>query len=250
LNPPDKASEPIWKSDETLRAGEAAVSVSDDGKIFATVRNSWTMPPEVWAGPPGAWTLRTHVNAALKPLWGRSEKLRWTSDGMSIQGWLLYPTNYDPSKKYPLVVSVHGGPASTKKSGWPFGHFDMSVLSSQGYFVFFPNPRGSYGSGDAFTRANVKDFGHGDLRDIEAGIDRTIARLPIDASRIGIAGWSYGGYMTMWAVTQSRTGKATMAKIASTNGCCVISAQPYTTTQRYMPAVRPSATSKTSKPPP
>jgi dipeptidyl aminopeptidase/acylaminoacyl peptidase len=211
LNPVDKATLPVWKGDETLRAGEGAVSVSEDGKTFATVRNSWTMVPEVWAGPAGAWSQQTHVNAALKPLWGRSEKLHWTSDGMSIQGWLLYPASYSPSKKYPLVVSVHGGPASTKKSTWPFGHFDMSVLSSQGYFVFFPNPRGSYGSGDAFTRANVKDFGHGDLRDIEAGIDRIVARLPIDANRIGIAGWSYGGFMTMWAVTQSRRFKAAVA---------------------------------------
>jgi len=211
LNPADRTSESIWKGDETLRAGDGAVSVSDDGKTFATVRNSWTMVPEVWAGPPDTWSLRTHVNAALKPLWGRSEKLHWTSDGMSIQGWLLYPADYSPAKKYPLVVSVHGGPASTKKSAWPFGHFDMSVLSSQGYFVLFPNPRGSYGSGDKFTRANVKDFGHGDLRDIEAGVDQVTARLRIDANQIGIAGWSYGGYMAMWAVTQSQRFRAAVA---------------------------------------
>ena len=79
----------------------------------------------------------------------------------------------------------------------------MTALSSQGYFVLFPNPRGSYGAGEVFTQGNVKDFGYGDLRDINAGVDEAIAQLPIDPNRIGIAGWSYGGYMTMWAVTQT-----------------------------------------------
>ena len=68
------------------------------------------------------------------------------------------PLNYDETKKYPLVVSVHGGPAAAKKPAWP-GAFDMSLLSSQGYFVLFPNPRGSFGEGETFTKANVRDFG-------------------------------------------------------------------------------------------
>ncbi len=211
LNPSDKVSETLWKGDETLRAGENAISVSDDGKTLASARSSWNMAPEVWAGPAGEWSQRTHDNAALKPLWGRSEKLHWTSDNAPVEGWLLYPANYNPAKKYPMVVSVHGGPAAARKSSWPAGHFDMSVLSSQGYFVLFPNPRGSYGAGEAFTHANVKDFGHGDLRDINAGVDQAIAKLPIDPNRIGIAGWSYGGYMTMWAVTQSKRFRAAVA---------------------------------------
>ena len=203
LNPADKVSETLWQGDETLTAGENVVSVSDDGKTLATVRNSWTMAPEVWAGATGEWTQRTHNNDSLKLLWGRSEKLHWTSDNAPVEGWLLYPENYSPSKKYPMVVSVRGGPASAKRPAWPAGHFDMSVLSSQGYFVLFPNPRGSYGAGESFTQGNVKDFGYGDLRDINAGVDQAIAQLPIDPNRVGIAGWSYGGYMTMWTVTQS-----------------------------------------------
>jgi dipeptidyl aminopeptidase/acylaminoacyl peptidase len=69
--------------------------------------------------------------------------------------------------------------------------------------VFSPNPRGSYGQGEAFTRANVKDFGHGDLRDILAGVDHVVKTVPVDEKRIGVLGWSYGGFMTMWAVTQT-----------------------------------------------
>jgi len=211
LNPSNKVSETLWRGDETLKAGENAISVADDGKTLATVRSSWNMAPEVWAGPAGEWSQRTHDNALLKPLWGRSEKLHWTSDNAPVEGWLLYPADYSASKKYPMVVSVHGGPAAAKKSSWPAGHFDMSVLSSQGYFVLFPNPRGSYGAGEVFTHANVKDFGRGDLRDINAGVDQAIAKLPIDPNRIGIAGWSYGGYMTMWTVTQSKRFRAAVA---------------------------------------
>jgi dipeptidyl aminopeptidase/acylaminoacyl peptidase len=211
LNPSDKVSETLWKGDETLRAGANIISASDDGKTLATVRSSWNMAPEVWAGPAGEWTERTHDNDELKQSWGRSEKLHWTSDHAPVEGWLLYPANYNPAMKYPLVVSVHGGPASAKKPSWPAPGFDMSVLSSQGYFVLFPNPRGSYGAGEAFTHANVKDFGHGDLRDINAGVDQAIAKLPIDPNRIGITGWSYGGYMTMWSVTQSTRFHAAVA---------------------------------------
>jgi dipeptidyl aminopeptidase/acylaminoacyl peptidase len=152
----------------------------------------------------------THANDALRPLWGKSASLGWRSHDFEVQGWLLYPVNYDPAKKYPLVVSVHGGPAAAKKPSWP-GAFDMTLLSSQGYFVLFPNPRGSYGEGERFTKSNVKDFGQGDLRDILLGVDEAIRTLPIDPARLGIAGWSYGGYMTMWTVTQTRRFRAAVA---------------------------------------
>jgi dipeptidyl aminopeptidase/acylaminoacyl peptidase len=80
-----------------------------------------------------------------------------------------------------------------------------------------PNPRGSYGSGEAFTRANVKDFGGGDFRDILAGVNESLSVAPIDADRVGITGWSYGGYMTMWAVTQTDRFRAAMAGAGLSN---------------------------------
>jgi len=206
LDPPTRTAETLWAGDESL----GGLSASGDGKIIASVRSSWTLAPEVWAGPAGDWKKQTHSNDALKPLWGRTENLRWRNDEYEVQGWLMYPVNYDSSKKYPMIVSVHGGPASAKKPSWPTA-FDMTSLSSQGYFVFFPNPRGSYGTGESFTKANVKDFGQGDLRDILLGMDQEIKSLPIDPNRIGIAGWSYGGYMTMWAITQTRRFHAAVA---------------------------------------
>lgn len=187
-----------------------AVSLSRDGKIAAAVRQSFSQPPEVWAGPVGDWKQITHINSALHPAWGKAESLHWASDmgGQQIQGWLVYPLNYDPSKKYGLVVYVHGGPASSTLPSWPSRRSYDAALPAAGYFVLMPNPRGSYGAGEAFTKANVKDFGGGDFRDIMAGVDAALASFPIDPNRLGITGWSYGGYMSMWAITQTNRFKA------------------------------------------
>jgi dipeptidyl aminopeptidase/acylaminoacyl peptidase len=210
LNPAKGDSEVLWKGDESLRAGEDTVSVSADGKSLATARNSWTLPPEVWAGPVNDWKQITHANASLAPVWGRSEKLHWMSEGQRVEGWLMYPVHYQEGRKYGLIVSVHGGPAAAKKPSWPLW-FDMTALSAEGFFVLFPNPRGSYGAGEQFTQGNVKDFGFGDLRDIMAGVNQAEHDLPIDDNRLGIGGWSYGGYMTMWAVTQTHRFHAAVA---------------------------------------
>ncbi len=210
VDPLTGAAQTLWTGAESLRAGDDVISLSADGKIAASIRSSWTLAPEVWAGPIGGWTPKTHANDSLKPLWGRTESVRWHSDEYEVQAWLMYPVNYDPAKKYPMVVSVHGGPAAAKKPSWPAG-FDPAALSSQGYFILFPNPRGSFGEGETFTRANMRDIGKGDLRDILLGVDQEARILPVDPNRIGIAGWSYGGYMTMWAITQTHRFRAAVA---------------------------------------
>jgi dipeptidyl aminopeptidase/acylaminoacyl peptidase len=128
-----------------------------------------------------------------------------------VQGWLLYPEKFDPKQRYPLVVNVHGGPASAVIPQWAGEYSVTAALSRRGYFVFLPNPRGSFGQGEKFTRANVKDIGHGDLRDILAGVDEVLRTEPVDRDRLGIGGWSYGGYMTMWAVTQTDRFRAAVA---------------------------------------
>jgi len=205
--------ERLWQGDESTNPSfeDIGISLSDDGKVSALIRSSWRQPPEVWAGAIGNWSQRTRANSQRKPLWGEAKSLHWTSDGFRVQGWLLYPVNFNPSRKYPLVVAVHGGPASSLKPFWPRPGFNPALLSQQGYFVLMPNPRGSYGQGEKFTLANVKDFGGGDLRDILAGVDETVKTAPIDANRIGITGWSYGGFMTMWAVTQTTRFRAAVA---------------------------------------
>ncbi|MGB8438443.1 MAG: S9 family peptidase [Candidatus Acidiferrales bacterium] len=180
-----------------------AISISTDGQTSAAIQQSFDNPPEVWAGKLGAWKQITHKNASLHPAWGKSVSLHWTTEIGSVQGWLTYPLDFDPAKKYPLVVCVHGGPSSAVTPSWPSRWSYYRALPSQGYFLRQPNPRGSYGQGDAFTRANVKDFGGGDFLDIMAGVDQAIHSAPINPNRLGITGWSYGGYMTMWAVTQT-----------------------------------------------
>ncbi len=177
----------------------------------ALIKTGFSAPPEVWAGPLNNLTQITHLNGALQPDWGKSESVTWTNEGFRVQGWLLYPKNYDPRKKYPLVVYVHGGPASEVLPRWPSAGYGPVAFSTLDYFVLMPNPRGSYGEGEAFTRANRKDFGYGDLRDILAGVDTITKKLPVDPVRIGITGWSYGGFMTMFAITQTHRFRAAVA---------------------------------------
>jgi dipeptidyl aminopeptidase/acylaminoacyl peptidase len=193
----------LWSGPEQITAGswEVSLSLARDGRQSALVRSSGQRPPEVYAGPVGGWKQLTTENRNVQPQWGEFRSIHWQSDSYRVQGWLLFPRNYDPAKRYPLIVNVHGGPAAACSPSWP--NAGDAPLAALGYFVFCPNPRGSYGMGEAFTQANVKDFGGGDLRDIMAGVDQVIRELPVDSRRLGIQGWSYGGYMTMWTETQT-----------------------------------------------
>lgn len=201
----------LWHGDESIGGSQFEFSLSRDGNTSALIRQSYAQPPEVWAGAVGSWSRVTTLNAALKPAWGKTESLTWTNGNFQIQEWLMYPAGFDPSKKYPMVVSVHGGPASAVTPHWPTSGEFAVFLSSSGYFVLFPNPRGSYGKGEEFTRANVKDYGYGDFQDIMGGVDAALKASPIDPNRLGITGWSYGGFMTMWAVTQTNRFRAAVA---------------------------------------
>jgi dipeptidyl aminopeptidase/acylaminoacyl peptidase len=205
----DNSVRTIWKGEEAFHAfgNFPDFGVSKDGKFAAVDRSTFEAPPEIWVGPIGEWHQLTNSNSALSVTWGKAQSLEWKNEGLKIQGWLLNPVKVEPGKKYPMVVLIHGGPSSAVTPDWPAG-FGMSraviaALSSRGYYVLMPNPRGSYGQGEAFTRANVKDFGGGDLRDILAGVDAAIKKYPVDGARLGVTGWSYGGYMTMWTVTQT-----------------------------------------------
>jgi dipeptidyl aminopeptidase/acylaminoacyl peptidase len=187
--------------EDTLRS----VSYASDGTV-AFVRSSFTRAPEVWYGKPRDLHQLTDVNANAPKLAGKAVSLHWTSDQFTVQGWLVYPAGYQPGVKYPMITIIHGGPtaASTPDYSNTFG----SAYTSSGYVVFLPNPRGSHGQGEAFARANRKDFGYGDWRDDLRGVDAAIKAAPVDPNRLGLFGWSYGGYMGMWAETQTRRFKA------------------------------------------
>jgi dipeptidyl aminopeptidase/acylaminoacyl peptidase len=219
VNPADGSKTELFRDAGQLTAGAWGInlSLSRDAKNSAVIRSSFSAPPEVWAGPTANWSQITQRNKSIKPAWGEAKSLHWKNGGFEVQGWLLYPRDFDPNKKYPLVVRVHGGPGAAVLSEWPSASDYYSPLAGAGYFVLQPNPRGSFGQGEAFTRANVKDFGNGDFKDIMAGVDEAIKVAPIDPNRLGICGWSYGGYMTMWAVTQTNRFKAAMAGAGLSN---------------------------------
>jgi dipeptidyl aminopeptidase/acylaminoacyl peptidase len=199
---------------------ELSLSATADRSLFVFHASTFDHPTEVYeaktgtvmsSGLEGVIPL-THMNEGVEPAWGDSVSLSWKSDNFRVQGWLMLPKGYDPNKRYPMIVVVHGGPAAAVVSHWGGGGgLSATAFSALGYFVLQPNPRGSYGQGEAFTQANRKDFVYGDLRDILAGVDTVIAKYPVDPNRVGLTGWSYGGFMTMFAVTQTQRFKAAVS---------------------------------------
>jgi dipeptidyl aminopeptidase/acylaminoacyl peptidase len=203
----------LWSGAESLSNDGSYASLACPSGVIASGHESFTQAPEIQVGTTGRWRNLTAVNAGLR-LPARVQSIWWKSDGFDVQGWLLLPEQ--SNGKLPMVTMVHGGPAAAVV---PFfsGPGLTSTLLEHGYAVFRPNPRGSYGQGERFTQANVRDFGHGDLRDILAGIDAAAKGAPIDTARLGITGGSYGGFMTMWAVTQTDRFKAAVAAAGISN---------------------------------
>lgn len=211
-----EASQPLAIYEGAVGDGrmELSLSATADRGIFAFAGSSFSQAPEIYLAhtdKPGSPEAITRFNASVLRGWGKTSSLKWQHDGFNVQGWLMEPKSFDPAKKYPLIVVVHGGPAADAQSRWGTGMISAPVFSALGYFVLEANPRGSFGQGEAFTQANRKDFGYGDLGDILAGVDAAIARYPIDPKRVGIAGWSYGGFMSMFAVTQTDRFAASVA---------------------------------------
>jgi dipeptidyl aminopeptidase/acylaminoacyl peptidase len=151
----------------------------------------------------------THAN---EKLWSeltlaQVERLPYKStDGWAVDGFLVKPINWEPGKKYPLILSVHGGPAGQYGVDW---YHEFQVYAAKGYAVFFSNPRGSTGYGEKFERGIVNNWGGMDYQDIMAGLDAAIKQNPwIDTDRLGVTGGSYGGYMTNWILGHTTRFKA------------------------------------------
>jgi dipeptidyl aminopeptidase/acylaminoacyl peptidase len=198
---------------ETVESGEGRVSLDRAGEWAAAVAEDYATPPRIVFGPLGRMKPISHENDAVVAT-AVGTDIRWRNDGRQVQGWLIAPAAaraaVPPAARAPMITIVHGGPASASTPRFPWTGPVASFLRS-GYWVFQPNPRGSYGQGDAFVRANVRDFGGGDLSDILTGIDAVEKQAPIDNDKLGIYGHSYGGFMTMWAVTHSQRFKGAVA---------------------------------------
>jgi len=188
--------------------GSAPFALATDDSV-AVIQQDFRHPPEIAVGPvDGPWRVLTHANSGVAAA-TNARAIAWRDDGFAVDGWLLEPLA-PPAGKLPMITMIHGGPSAAYRPQF-VGRGTVRALLRAGYAVFEPNPRGSFGAGEAFTRANVRDFGYGDLRDILSGIDAVEKIAPIDEHRLGVTGYSYGGYMTMWTVTQTHRFAAAVA---------------------------------------
>ena len=193
----------LWSQPMAISA-----SLSADGARVAMVAQDYEHAPQMLAGPVAAPVAIAHDNDGAAPH-VRAQSITWKSDGFTVQGWLLSPLNPAPGK-HPMLVSIHGGPSAATGPSY-FGRGVAQQYIDRGYYLFYPNPRGSYGQGEAFTRANYRDFGGGDLRDILSGIDAVEKIAPVDDKKLAITGVSYGGFMAMYAVTHTNRFAAAVA---------------------------------------
>jgi len=187
---------------------EAASFDADAQRMAFTYQNT-DVPPEVYLSSTSNFQKRQLTNVhqdVPRPPMGRTEVISWeSSDGMKIEGLITYPIGYEEGDRVPLVLSVHGGPAGVYNrsfTGGP-GIYMTQVFAQRGYAVLRPNPRGSTGYGKGFRYANVEDWGFGDFEDLMAGVDRMIDRGVTHPDSLALMGWSYGGYMTSYAVTKT-----------------------------------------------
>lgn len=162
----------------------------------------------------------SEANVTPMPAIGETQVIRWKStDGLEIEGLLTYPWPYEKSQRYPLLLVVHGGPMGvfTQSFDGTAGTYPVGVFSSEGYAVLRVNVRGSSGYGAKFRHANYGDWGGGDYQDLMTGVDHVIKMGVADPDRLGVMGWSYGGFMTSWIITQTKRFKAASVGAGVTN---------------------------------
>lgn len=200
--------QPIDGSARQLDLGELVVNgsfgyditVADESGTIAFVATSPTRPAELYvmASPDAKPRRLTDFNAwATQVAWGKLERVTWKTDAFEADGVLAYPPDFSPTKKYPLVLVIHGGPQSSSKvnySALP------QLMAAEGWIVFQPNYRGSDNLGNKYLTAIVGDAGAGPGRDVMAGVAMLRKRPYIDAAKTAVTGWSYGGFMTSWLI--------------------------------------------------
>lgn len=201
----------------------SAPTFSRDGAWVAFTKSDTEHPSDVYVANLSSFgdakKLTNHNPQAENFSFGKGEVISWKSkDGMDVEGLLIYPVNYEAGKRYPLVTLVHGGPAGVWTESFPGGHGNYGhVWAGKGWAVFYPNVRGSSAYGEKFLLSNVRDWGGGDFQDIQTGIDHLIAKGLADPDKLAQSGWSYGGYMTAWTITQTNRFKAAMVGAGLTN---------------------------------
>jgi len=196
------------------QGSDGSVTLSSDGSTFTYIQESMRQPAEVWVYHNGQARALTHTNPQVDG-WklGTESEIEWKSskDGRTIHGVLMLPPDYEKGKRYPTIVHVHGGPEEAWVTGWHGSWYNYgAMIASHGYVVLLPDPRGSDGQGPSFAEANYQDWGGGDYQDVMDGVDSLIAKGYTDPDRMGVGGWSFGGFMTSWVVTHTNRFKAGM----------------------------------------
>jgi len=209
------------------------VTVASDGGM-ALAGSTPTQPLEIYYMPPsgGQPHRLTDFNREIAAHeLGRSEELQWKGpNGMREDGVVTYPPDFTSTRRYPLVLVIHGGPQACSTLG--FSGL-AQVFAAHGYVVFQPNYRGSDNLGNVYQRAIFNDAGEGPGRDVMAGIDALKAKGFIDASRMAVTGWSYGGYMTSWMIGHYHVWKAAVAGAAVTDLVHAYALSDFNVTERY-----------------
>ncbi|MEM8930491.1 MAG: S9 family peptidase [Acidobacteriota bacterium] len=185
------------------------IEIAPSGDRLSMVAQGLHQAPEVYVSPLDRFepTQVSAMNGHLADLTlPKAEVLRWNApDGREIEGLLIHPTEREGDARVPLLLNVHGGPSGvfTQRFLGDRNIYPLAAFAQAGIAVLRPNPRGSSGYGHEFRYANYEDWGGGDYRDLMAGVDRVIEMGLADPDRLGVAGWSYGGYMTSWMITQT-----------------------------------------------
>lgn len=213
--------EPVYEGDWVL----GGFSMCKKFGRIAFTRQSLEYPADIFVadiaeGSFGEPRRITEVNPQVKN-WklAKAETITWkTKDGLEVEGILTYPVGYEKGKKYHLVTRIHGGPSGAFTMGFGASMWNGSqYFAGRGWAMLMPNPRGSIGRGDKFEQANINDWGVGDYQDIIDGVDKVIEMGIADKDKLSVMGWSYGGYMTAWIVTQTDKFKAAAAGAGLTN---------------------------------
>ncbi len=197
-----------------------SLSLPAAGDALAFTRTDAVSPAEVWTTSLDGREARplTALNQGLLDSLNlvRPETLRYPSfDGTEIEGWLMRPVDFQPGRKYPLILTIHGGPHGMY--GYRFDH-SSQAYAARGYAVLYLNPRGSSGYGQKFSDGCVNNWGGGDYQDLMKGVDYALAKYDwIDSQRLGVIGGSYGGFMTNWVITQTERFKAAVAIASVSN---------------------------------
>lgn len=180
------------------------LNITPDGKNVVAVYSSMTSPAEIYNSPivpesgsnNSAYVNLSRANAPMN--FSKTEEIEWRGAmNAKVHGFVVKPANFDSSKKYPLVVLIHGGPQSAWNDNWGY-RWNPQMFAAQGYVVFLPNPRGSVGYGQKFVDEVTADWGGRAYTDIMNGVAEVIKMPYVDKTRIGAAGASYGGYMVDW----------------------------------------------------